>query len=82
MPGFDIIVTDRCWRMVAVRFLRVLILFVFGYYGVSAFGEETPTGQPPVPDNVVPATVAIPVDNGVIDRSHEYLDRTRQHGRT
>ena len=61
--------------MVAVRFLRVLIVLVFSFYGVSAFGEEIPTGQPTVPENVKPATVATPVHDGYIDRSHAYFDR-------
>ncbi|MDO8738563.1 MAG: hypothetical protein Q7J17_06305 [Candidatus Deferrimicrobium sp.] len=62
--------------MVAVRFLPGLIMLVLSFYGVSsAFGEEIPTAHPPVPDNVVPATVATPVDNGYIDRSHDYVDQ-------
>jgi len=65
--------------MVAVRFLPGLIILVFGFYGVSAFGEEIPTGQPPVQDNVMPAKGAISTDNGYtdngyIDRSHDYLE--------
>src|SRR5665648_535040 len=65
---------DRYRRIVAVRFLPGLILLVFAFFGVSAFGEEIPAAQPPVPDNVVPAIVAIPLDNGYIDRSHEFVD--------
>jgi len=61
--------------MVAVRFLPWLILFVFGIYGVSAFGEEIPAGQPPVTDNVMPAKGAISADTGYIDRSHAFFDR-------
>jgi len=58
-----------------VRFLRVLIVLVFSFYGVSAVGEEIPAGQPPVPDNVTPATVTTPAQDGYIDRSHAYFDR-------
>jgi hypothetical protein len=61
--------------MVAVRFLRVLIVLVFSFYGVSAVGEEIPAGQPPVPDDVTPATVTTPAQDGYIDRSHAYFDR-------
>jgi hypothetical protein len=43
--------------MVAVRFLPGLILLVFCFSGVSAFGEEITAGAPPLPvlDNVMPA---------------------------
>ena len=58
-----------------MRFLRVLIVLVFSFYGVSAVGEEIPAGQPPVPDNVTPATVTTPAQDGYIDRSHAYFDR-------
>ena len=58
-----------------MRFLPGVILLVLGFYGVSAFGEEIPTGQPPVPESVEPANGAIPADNGYIDRSHTYVDR-------
>ena len=61
--------------MAGVRFLRVLIVLVFSFYGVSAVGEEIPAGQPPVPDNVTPATVTTPAQDGYIDRSHAYFDR-------
>ena len=71
----DIIGIDHYERMVAVRFLPGLIILVLGFYGVSAFGEEIPTGQPPVPENVEPAKAAIAADNGFIDRSHAYFDR-------
>jgi hypothetical protein len=71
----DIIGTDRYRRVGAVRFLPWLILLVFGFYGVSAFGEETPAGQPPVPDNVMPAKRAISANEGYVDRSHAFFDR-------
>jgi hypothetical protein len=61
--------------MGAVRFLPGLIILVLGFHGVSVFGEEIPTGQPPVPENVMPAKGAIAADNGYIDRSHDYFDR-------
>jgi hypothetical protein len=61
--------------MVAVRFLPGLIILVLGFTWVSAFGEETPTGQPPVPENVQPATGGISDNEGYIDRSHAYMDR-------
>ena len=47
----------------------------FRLYGVSAFGEEIPAGQPPVPENVTSATVTTPAQDGYIDRSHAYFDR-------
>ena len=59
--GIVVIDAGRYERMVALRFLPGLIVLVFGFYGVSAFGEEIPAGQAPVPDNVAPAAVAIPV---------------------
>jgi len=62
--------------MVAVRFLSGLILLVLAFHGASAFGEEIPTGQPPVPENVNPAKEAISADEGHIDRSHAFFDRT------
>jgi hypothetical protein len=61
--------------MPAVRFLPGLIVLVLGFYGVSVFGEEIPTGQTPVPENVTPAKGAISADEGYIDRSHAYADR-------
>jgi len=70
-----IIDIDRYERMVAVHFLPGLIILVLGFYGVAAFGEEIPTGQPPVSENVKPATGAIPAIAGYIDRSHDYVDR-------
>lgn len=62
-----------------MSFLPGLILLVFGFYGASAFGEEIPITQPLVPDNVLPAKVAVSTDNGYtdngyIDRSHEFVD--------
>jgi len=66
---------DRYKRMVAVRFLPGLILLVLGFNWVSAFGEEIPTGQPPVPENVKPAKGAISANEGYIDRSQAYVDR-------
>ena len=61
--------------MVALRFLPGLIVLVFGFYGVSAFGEEIPAGQAPVPDNVVPAKGAIAANEGYVDKSHAFFDR-------
>ena len=58
-----------------MRFLPWLILLVFGIYGVSAFGEEIPAGQPPAPDNFMPAKGAISADEGYVDRSHAFFDR-------
>jgi len=52
-----------------------LMILVLTFYGVPAFGEEIPTGQPPVPENVKPATVAAPAHDGTIDRSHAFFDR-------
>ena len=71
----DIVDRDHYWRMVAVRFLTGLMIVVFGFYGVFAFGEEIHIEQPPVPENVTPATEAIPANDGYIDRSHAYFDR-------
>jgi hypothetical protein len=45
----------RCKRIVAVRIHPGLILIVLGAHWVSAFGEEIPAGQPPAPENVMPA---------------------------
>ena len=47
--GADIVGTDHCKGMVDVRFLPGLMILVLGLYGVSAFCEVIPTGQPPVP---------------------------------
>ncbi len=58
-----------------MRFLPGLFVLVLGFYGVSVFGEEIPTGQTPVPENVTPANRAISADEGYIDRSHAYVDR-------
>ena len=65
-----------------MRFLPGLIILVLGFHCVSAFAEEIPTGQPPVPDNVAPAPdnvtpakEAVSPNEGFIDRSHAYLDR-------
>ncbi len=65
----------RYKRTVAVRFLPGLIILVLGLYRISAFGEEIPAGQPPVPDNVTPAKGAISANDGYVDRSQAYLDR-------
>lgn len=65
----------RSKRVVAVRFLSGLIFLVLGIYGASAIGETIPSGQPPVPENVTQANGSTPVDNGYIDRSHEYIDK-------
>lgn len=62
--------------MVAVRFLPGLMVLFLGFYGVSAFCEEIPTGQPPVPENAAPAKGAIAADEGYIDRTHTYFNRT------
>ena len=66
---------DRYKRMAAGRFLPGLIILVLGFNWVSAFGEEVPTGQPPVPEDVKPANGAISAEEGYIDRSHAYVDR-------
>jgi len=58
-----------------MRFLPGLILLVFCFFGVSAFGEEIPAGQLPVPDNVMPAKEAISDNVGYVDRSHAYVDK-------
>ena len=74
--GFDVIDTDRHKGMVAVRFLSGLIILVLCFYWVPAFGEETPTGQSPVPDNVVkPANEVIAATEVYVDKSHSYVDR-------
>lgn len=75
MIGLDIIGRDRFKRMVFVRFLPGLILLVLGFPWASAFGEEIPPGQPPVPENVRPAKAALSANEGYIDRSHAFLDR-------
>jgi hypothetical protein len=66
---------DRYKRIVAVPFLPGLIVLVLGLNWVSAFGEEIPTGQPPVPANSEPAKEAVSANEAYIDRSHAYLDR-------
>jgi hypothetical protein len=71
----DIIDVDRYKRMAAVGFLPGLIILFLGFYRGSAFGEEIPTGQPPVPEDVKPAKGAISANEGYIDRSHFYIDR-------
>jgi hypothetical protein len=65
-----------------MRFLPGLMILVLGFHCVSAFGDEIPTGRPPVPDNVAPAPdnvtpakEAVSPNEGYIDRSHAYLDR-------
>lgn len=58
-----------------MRFLPGLILLVFGFCGVSAFCEEIPAGQPPVPDNVMQAERTISANEGYVDRSHALFDR-------
>src|SRR5512132_3099839 len=75
MTRLGIMDRDRYKRMVAVRFLPGLIILVLGFCCVSAFGEEIPTGQPPVPENVEPPKGAISANEGFFDRSHTYLDR-------
>lgn len=62
--------------MVAVRFLSGVILLVLAFHGASAFGEEIPAGQPPVPESVNPAREATSADEGYIDRSHAFFHRT------
>jgi hypothetical protein len=74
MIRLDLIDIGSDKRMVTVRFLPGLILLALGFYGVSAFGEEIPPGQPPVPENVKPAEGSNPADDGYIDRSHSYID--------
>ena len=56
-----------------MRFLPGFMILVLAFYGISAFGEEIPAGQPPVPGNVTPESGVLPADNGYIDRSHGYL---------
>jgi len=73
--GADIVGTDHYKGMVAVRFLPGLMILVLGFYGASAFCEEIPTGQPPVPEIAAPATGAIDADEGYIDRTHTYFNR-------
>ena len=58
-----------------MRSLAGLMVLLLCFYEVSAFGEEIPTVPPPVPDNVLPATVAAPAQDGYIDRSHAFFDR-------
>ncbi len=58
-----------------MRFLPWLMILILPFYAISAFGEEIPIGQPPVPDNVTPALGATPVNEGYIDRSHAFFDR-------
>jgi hypothetical protein len=65
---------DRYKRMAAGRFLPGLIILVLGFHCLSAFGEEVPTGQPPVPENVKPANGAISANKGYIDSSYAYVD--------
>jgi len=66
---------DRYKSIATVQFFSGLVILVLGFYGVSAFGEESITGQPPVPENVKPAKEAVSAKEGFIDRSHAYLDR-------
>ena len=42
---------------------------------LSAFGEEIPIGQTPVPEDVKPEKNAISANEGYIDSSHAYVDR-------
>ena len=58
-----------------MRFRSGLMILFLGFYGISAFGEEIPTVQPPVPEIVKPAEGAISIDNGYIGRSHDYVGR-------
>jgi hypothetical protein len=67
--------TNRYRRMITVRFLPLTILLVCGVYGVSAFGEEIPPVQSPVPENVAPAKGTVAAGEGFIDRSHAFADR-------
>ena len=69
----DMVALDK--KMLAVCFLPGLIILAMCFHGASAFGEEIPTGQPPVPENVEPAKVAISANEGYIDSSHAYVDR-------
>ena len=66
---------DRYKRMATVRFLPGTIILVLSFHCLSAFGEEIPTGQPPVPEDVKPAKEAISANEGYIDSSHTYVDR-------
>ena len=58
-----------------MRFHPGLILLVLCFHGVSAFGEEVPGGQPPVPEIVQPTNEALSADEGYVDRSHAYIHR-------
>jgi hypothetical protein len=75
MIGRDFIVMGRYKRMAGLRLLPGLIVLVLGLNLVSAFGEEIPPGQPPVPENVQPAKSALSANEGFIDRSHAYIDQ-------
>ena len=66
---------DRYKRMTAVRFLPGTIILVLSVHCLSAFGEEIPIGQPPVPEDVKPEKNAISANEGYIDSSHAYVDR-------
>ena len=66
---------DRYKRMAAVRFLPGTIILVLSFHCLSAFGEEIPIGQPPVPEDVKPENGAISANEGYIDSSHAYVDR-------
>ena len=58
-----------------MRFLPGMILLVLCIHGASAFGEEIPAGQTPVPENVKPANEAVAADESYVDRTHAYFDR-------
>jgi len=66
---------DHYKRMAVVRFLPGTIVLVLSFHCLSAFGEEIPTGQPPVPEDVKPAKGVISANEGYIDSSHAYVDR-------
>ena len=66
---------DRYKRMAAVRFLPGTIILVLSVHCLSAFGEEIPIGQTPVPEDVKPEKNAISANEGYIDSSHAYVDR-------
>lgn len=74
------IAIDRYKWVAAVRILPGWILLVLALHGVSAFGEEIPGRQPPVPETVTPADAATPADNGYVDRSHDYIDQEMNEG--
>ncbi len=58
-----------------MRFLSGLVILVFSFCRIAAFGEEIPPGKSPVQETVKPANAALSADNNYIDRSHDYMER-------